>query len=423
MSARDRIIITISVAACACVVGYWALLRPTSIRLARSKQALATMQDDLADAVRLRRTSVEETLHTAGIWTAEEASAFLQELARMAATRGARLVSVSVADPRRVNEPEHGSASTIDYGLFEMKVSAKFQGPYAAVRSLLAALHDHEPRLQLTEVGLTAEEADPGGVAAATEMKFFVFQHAAGSKPVGPTPTADIPPTTVAMVPDAPSLPSPFRHGPPPLEPDEPSDDEAGPGASGTMAFPPDLPDVSGDEPDDEEAVPPLEGPRAVLTGIVGGQGRLLAAISVEDRTRLYAPGDRLANDATVAAVATEGIQLAVLDEGGERMILARTGQPIAGYRMPPDAGGLPWEEPTEEPRPVLPHSAGTVSGPAGAVGLIREEGRTYVARVGDVIADGLQIVAIEDGNVYVADADAGPRPVSQRIALPREGG
>ncbi|MFQ5809265.1 MAG: hypothetical protein ACE5JM_06570, partial [Armatimonadota bacterium] len=99
-------------------------------------------------------------------------------------------------------------------------------------------------------------------------------------------------------------------------------------------------------------------------------------------------------------------------------------GQPIAGYRMPPDEGRLPWDEDTaEERRPALPRSAGTVSGPAGAVGLIREEGRTYVARVGDVIADGLQIVAIENGNVYVADADAGPRAESERIALPRQGG
>ncbi|MFQ5810793.1 MAG: hypothetical protein ACE5JM_14350, partial [Armatimonadota bacterium] len=355
MSARDRIIITISVAACACVIGYWVLLRPTTIRLAGSKRSLATLQDDLGNAARLRRTSVDETLHVAGMWTAEESSGFLQELARMAATRGARLVSVSVADPRRVNEPEHGGASTIDYGLFEMKVSAKFQGPYAAVRGLLAALHDHEPRLQLPAVGLTAEGGDAGTVAAATEIKYFVFQRAVGSKPVGPTLAPDIEPTAVAMVPEALSLPSPFRHGPAPLAPEEPSDGEDGPGANLSMVFPPDLPDVTGDEAE-EEAVPPLEGPRPVLTGIVGREGNLLAAISVEGRTRLYAPGDRLSGNATVAVVAAEGIQLAVLGEAGERMVLARTGQPIAGYRMPPDEGRLAWDDDTaEERRPVLP--------------------------------------------------------------------
>jgi hypothetical protein len=426
MSTRDRTIITISIAGFACVIGYWLLLRPTSARLATCKHALATMQDELGDAVRLRRTSVERTMHEAGMWTAEESSTFLEELAQIAATHGARLVTVSVADPRRVNEPEVGAdaATTIDYGLFEMKVSAKFQGAYSAIRHLLSALHDHEPRLQVTEVSLATGEGGDEEIAATTDMKYFVFQRAVGSEPAGPTPAVPTRPEVVAMAPQVAPLPSPFRRGPQPVAP--PSEARArrrGPGLSVTV--PPNLPEVAPEDEEAEEELPPAErGPTPVLTGILGGEEHLLAAISVGDRTRLYAAGDKLSEKATVAVVAREGIQITVARARGERTILARTGQPITAVQMPRDElGVLPGEGAQQEQRRVLPLSAGTVTGPSGAVGLIREEGRTYIARIGDVIGGGLKVVAIEDGNVFVADADAGDRGPTERIALRRQGG
>lgn len=421
MSTRDRIIITISIAAAVCVVGYWALLRPCTSRFIQSRDALATMREDLGDAVSLRRTPVEKTMHDAGMWTAEESSVFLQELARMAATHGARLVSVSVADPRRVNESQLNGASTIDYGLFEMKVSAKFGGLYAAVRQLLTALHDHEPRLRLTQVGLSAEQGATDEIAATTELQYYVFQRAVGKDPAGETPT---PVVEVEPVPIVPVLsPSPFGRGPARVQPETEEAEE--PTVSAQMTVPPDLPEVGGLEPGEEEAPEAVpEGPTPVLTGIVGGRDGLLAAISVEGRTRLYAAGDRLSDRATVAVVAREGIQIAVAGARGERTILARPGQPITGAAMPTrqpfplPEGGMP-----AEPSMVLPVSAGTVNGPSGAVGLIREEQRTYIARVGDVIGGRLQIVAIESGDVYVVDADGGIGREQERMALPREGG
>ncbi len=421
MSSRDRIIISIAIAACACVVGYWALLRPTIGRLGRSKQTLVNMQDELADAVRLRRTGVEETLHEAGMWTAEESSVFLRELAKLAAAHGTRLVSVSMSDPRRLDQAQQEGTPARDYGLFEWKVSAKFDGPYSAVRSLIGALHEHEPRLQLTEVSLTTGQGDSDILTAATELKYFVFQRAVGNKPaaivhapdVGPV-AEDIPVTTAG--------PSPFRRGPILIESEEPGEV---PGGLIPVGIPGDLPDISGMEDLIPEEPPAPPAPIPVLTGIVGREGNFLAAISVEDRTRLYQAGDRLLGNATVTRVASEGVQITLATEAGERTILARTGQPIIGIEMPvvessPEPGA---EGVEEETSPPLPMAAGTVNGPAGAVSLIREEGRTYVARVGDVIGGGLEIVAIERGDVYVSDPEPGERAENARIALPREGG
>jgi hypothetical protein len=419
MSSRDRIIISIALAACACVIGYWALLRPTIGRLGRSKQTLVNMQEDLANAVRLRRTGVEETLHESGMWTAEESSFFLRELAKLAAAHGTRLVSVNMADPRRLNQAQQDGASAIDYGLFEMKVSAKFDGSYPAVRSLIGALHEHEPVLQLTEVSLATGQGDSDIIAATAELKYFVFQRAVGSKPaavvyapeVGPV-AEDFPVTTAG--------PSPFRRGPLLIEREEPGE---GPGGFIPVGIPGLLPDIGGMEDLLPEEPPAPPAPIPVLMGIVGREGNLLAAISIEDRTGLYQAGDKLLGNATVARVAPEGVQITLATKAGERTILARTGQPIIGIEMPvAESSPEPGAGAEEETGPALPMAAGTVNGPAGAVSLIREEGRTYVARVGDVIGGGLEIVAIERGDVYVSDPEPGERAKNARIALPREG-
>lgn len=429
MSARDRIIITVSIAVFAGVIGYWALLRPSTGSLVASKRTLAQMQDELQGVVGLRTTRVQHVMHAAGMWTAEESSGFVQQLARLAATHRARLVNVNVADPRRVNPTQQGPAGTIDHGLFEVKVTADFEGAYPAIRRLVAALHDHRPRLRLTQVTLAAGQGSHE-ITVTTEIAFFVFQPAAGAKPIGPTPKSPAPPETVAV---AGARPSPFGQGlgvatAPETPAEAPEAD-----VSASVTVPPDLPEIGpggpGEDSPQEEELP--RGPRPVLAGVVGREGWLLAAISLEGRTRLYAAGDKLSENATLAVVRAEGVQITVHGNGtrapgeeAERNIVVRTGQPITGVEIQiEDGGALPDGGPLGESSTAFPVSAGTVSGRAGAIGLVREQDSIYFVRAGDVIAGRLQVVAIADGDVYVADAEADVRQASESMTLPRGGG
>ncbi|GAF78609.1 unnamed protein product, partial [marine sediment metagenome] len=361
MSARDRIIIGAALAVIACVIGYWLLLGPSTRRLKTANDAIVGLEDKWRDVDRVRRISWTKTAHDAGMWTAAESSLFPQKLAELAESFGARIIEVSVANPRRVDKrPLSGTEGTTDYGLFEMKVMARFQGVYAAMRRLLAALYEYRPPLALMQVTLAGVEGEGDEIRAATEIQFFVFQEAAGSKPVGPMPVGRGPSEPVAVA-DAGAAP----FGPLPRAEEEPP--EAGDtAAAASLTVPPDLPTLLPEEPPEE--LP--EGPWAVLVGIVGREGSLLAAISVEDRTTLYAAGDKLSEDATVTAVHGDGIQMTVARRDTERRILVRTGQPLTGVVIATQP------EPWSEVGPALPLAAGTVTGPGGAVGLIREQER-----------------------------------------------